>query len=178
MLTHFGESTALSATLETRIDAHEKERFISVPARRTANRLRNRIIDRDPPVSIPKTYRNPIAALRAARLPHSVTIEVERSRHVLEANLSEEASQLLAQSLVELRMLGADASLLSAIVQRLSLLAPRLTGSGGLAAWLTAVREVAQQARHCTLALLESSDEVLRHEECGRIMVRTAESGL
>ena len=163
MLTHFGESTGLSATLEKRIDTHEKERFISVPARRTANRLRNRIIDRDPPVSIPKTYRNPIAALRAARLPHSVTIEVERSRHVLEANLSEEASQLLAQSLVELRMLGADASLLSAIVQRLSLLAPRLTGSGGLAAWLTAVREVAQQARHCTLALLESSDEVLRH---------------
>lgn len=114
-------------------------------------------------MSIPKTYRNPIAALRAGQLPESVTLEVERSRHVLEANLSEESSQLLAQSLVELRMLGADAALLSAIVQRLSLLAPRLTGTGGLAAWLTAVREVAQQARHCTLALLESSEEVLRH---------------
>ncbi len=114
-------------------------------------------------MSIPKTYRNPIATLRAAQLPDSVTLEMERSRHVLEANLSEESSQLLAQSLVELRMLGADAALLGAIVQRLSLLAPRLTGSGGLAAWLTAVREVAQEARHCTLALLESSEEVLRH---------------
>jgi nitric oxide reductase NorD protein len=114
-------------------------------------------------VSIPKPYRNPIATLRAAQLPDSVTIEVERSRHVLESTLSEESSQLLAQTLIELRMLGADAALLGAIVQRLSLLAPRLTGSGGLAAWLTAVREVAQEARHCTLALLESSEEVLRH---------------
>jgi nitric oxide reductase activation protein len=114
-------------------------------------------------VSSPKTYRNPIAALRAAQLPDSVTLEVERSRHVLEVNLSEESSQLLAQSLIELRMLGADAALLGAIVQRLSLLAPRLTGSGGLAAWLTAVREVAQEARHCTFALLESSEEVLRY---------------
>jgi nitric oxide reductase NorD protein len=114
-------------------------------------------------VSIPKTYRNPVAALRAARIPDSVAIEVERARHVLEANLSEESSQLLVQSLIEMRMLGADAGLLGAIVQRLSLLAPRLTGTGGLAAWLTAVHEVAQQARHCTLALLESSEEVLRH---------------
>ena len=114
-------------------------------------------------MSIPKTYRHPIATLRAAWLPDSVAIEVERARHVLEANLSEESSRLLAQSLVELRMLGADAALLGAIVQRLSLLAPRLTGTGGLAAWLTAVHEVAQQARHCTLALLESSEEVLRH---------------
>ncbi len=96
-------------------------------------------------------------------MPESVGIEFERSRLALEAALSDEAAALLAESLIELRVLGADAALLGAIVRRLSLLAPRLTGPGGLAAWLTAVREVALQARHCTLALLESSDEVLRH---------------
>ena len=117
----------------------------------------------DTVASLPKTYRNPLATLRAAQLPDSVVLEVERSRQVLEAALSDEASHTLAENLVELRMLGADAALLGAIVQRLSLLAPRLSGPGGLGAWLTAVREVAQQARHCTLALLQSSDEVLRH---------------
>lgn len=111
----------------------------------------------------PKTYRSPLKALRQAQVPDSVVIELERSRRVLEATLSEEATDTLAENLVELRMLGADAHLLEAIVQRLSLLAPRLTGPGGLTAWLTAVREVAQQARHCTLALLASSEEVLRH---------------
>ena len=111
----------------------------------------------------PRTYRNPLTALRAAQVPDSVAVELERSRRVLEATLGEDASDTLVESLVELRMLGADAHLLGAIVQRLSLLAPRLTGPGGLDAWLTAVREVAQQARHCTLALLASSEEVLRH---------------
>ena len=114
-------------------------------------------------MSAPKTYRNPLATLRAAKVPDSVAIELERSRRVLEAALSEDAFDTLVESLVELRMLGADAALLSAVVQRLSLLAPRLTGPGGLNAWLTAVHEVAQQARHCTLALLASSEEVLRH---------------
>ena len=111
----------------------------------------------------PKTYRSPLKALREAQVPDGVVIELERSRRVLEASLGDEATDTLAENLMELRMLGADAHLLAAIVQRLSLLAPRLTGPGGLTAWLTAVREVAQQARHCTLALLASSEEVLRH---------------
>ena len=114
-------------------------------------------------MNVPKTYRNPLAVLRAAQVPDSVAIELERSRRVLEATLSNEASQTLADSLVELRMLGADAALLGAIVHRLALIAPRLSGPGGLRAWLTAVQEVAQHARHCTPALLESSEEVLRH---------------
>ena len=114
-------------------------------------------------MSAPKTDRNALAALRAAQVPDSVSIELERSRCILEATLSNDAFDTLVERLVELRMLGADAVLLSAIVQRLSLLAPRLTGPGGLDAWLTAVHEVAQQARHCTLALLASSEEVLRH---------------
>lgn len=111
----------------------------------------------------PRTYRSPLKALRAARMPDSVLMELERSRRVLEASLSNAAIDGLTESLVELRMLGADAALLGAIVQRLSLLAPRLSGPGGLDAWLTAVREVAQQARHCTPALLVSSEEMLRH---------------
>ena len=111
----------------------------------------------------PKTYRSPLKALRERQMPDSVLVELERSRRVLEATLSDEATDTLVENLVELRMLGADAHLLGAIVQRLSLLAPRLTGPGGLEAWLTAVREVAEQARHCTLALLSSSEEVLRH---------------
>ena len=111
----------------------------------------------------PKTYRNPLQALRETQMPDSVRVELERSRRGLEATLSGEATDTLVENLVELRMLGADAHLLGAIVQRLSTLAPRLTGPGGLEAWLTAVREVAQQARHCTLALLSSSEEVLRH---------------
>ena len=107
--------------------------------------------------------RNPLAALRAAQVPDSVGIALERARAGLEAALSEEASDALVDSLVALRVQGADAALLGAIVQRLSTIAPRLSGPGGLNAWLTAVREVALQARHCTLALLESSEEVLRH---------------
>ncbi len=113
--------------------------------------------------SDPRTFRSPLKTLRDAQMPESVGIEFERSRLALEAALSDEGAALLAESLIELRVLGADAALLGAIVRRLSLLAPRLTGPGGLAAWLTAVREVALQARHCTLALLDSSDEVLRH---------------
>ena len=111
----------------------------------------------------PKTHRSPLQALRETQMPDSVLVELERSRRVLEATLSDEATDTLVENLVELRMLGADAHLLGAIVQRLASLAPRLTGPGGLEAWLTAVREVAQQARHCTLALLASSEEVLRH---------------
>ncbi|MBE0546074.1 MAG: VWA domain-containing protein [Rubrivivax sp.] len=113
--------------------------------------------------SAPRTYRNPLAALRQAQVPESVGLELERARRVLESVLSDEAADTLAESLIELRVQGADAALLGAIVRRLSLLAPRLSGSGGLTAWLTAVREVAQQARHCTLAFLESSEEMLRH---------------
>ena len=96
-------------------------------------------------------------------LPYSVGIELERSRLALETALSGDAFDTLTQSIVELRMMGADAALLGAIVQRLALLAPRLSGPGGLNAWLTAVREVAREARHCTLALLQSSEKVLRH---------------
>ena len=111
----------------------------------------------------PKTYRHPLKQIAQVPLPDSVGIELERSRFALEAALSGDAFDALTESIVELRMMGADATLLGAIVQRLAALAPRLSGPGGLNAWLTAVREVAQEARHCTLALLQSSEEVLRH---------------
>ena len=109
------------------------------------------------------TIRSPLKALSASGLPDSVLVEIERSRKVLEATLSDEATDLLVNNLTELRTLGADAHLLGAIVQRLALLASRLTGPGGPEAWLMAVREVAEHACHCTLALLSSSEEVLRH---------------
>ena len=111
----------------------------------------------------PKTYRHPLKQIAQVALPDSVGIELERSRFALEAALSGDAFDALTESIVELRMMGADATLLGAIVQRLAALAPRLSGPGGLNAWLTAVREVAREARHCTLALLQSSEEVLRH---------------
>ena len=113
--------------------------------------------------SHPKTYRHPLKQIGQTPLPESVGVELERSRLGLEAALSGDAFDTLTQSIVELRVMGADAALLGAIVQRLALIAPRLSGPGGLNAWLTAVREVAQEARHCTLALLQSSEEVLRH---------------
>ena len=115
----------------------------------------------------PKTCRSPLNALREAQVPDSVVIELERSRRVLEASLSDEATDTLTENLVELRMLGADAHLLAAIVQRLSLLAPRLTGPGGLTAWLTAVREVAQQARlvHLLRALFDVAPALLAVEQ-------------
>ena len=114
-------------------------------------------------LSLPKAHRNPLATLRAAQVPDSVVFELQRARRVLDATLDEDALASLTDSLVQLRVMGADAALLSAILQRLCTIAVRLSGPGGLAAWLMAVREVAQQARHCTLALLASSDEVLRH---------------
>jgi len=115
----------------------------------------------------PKTCRSPLNALREAQVPDSVVIELKRSRRVLEASLSDEATDTLTENLVELRMLGADAHLLAAIVQRLSLLAPRLTGPGGLTAWLTAVREVAQQARlvHLLRALFDVAPALLAVEQ-------------
>ena len=114
-------------------------------------------------MSVPKTYRNPLATLRAAKVPDSVGVSFERARCALHENLGDAAASSLAEALVALRVHGADAALLDAIVQRAALLALRLGGPGGLGAWLSAVTEVAQQARHCTLALLESSEEVLRH---------------
>lgn len=113
--------------------------------------------------SHPKTYRQPLKQIAHTPLPHSVGIELERSRLALETALSGDAFDVLTESIVELRIMGADAHLLGAIVQRLATIAPRLSGPGGLGAWLTAVREVAHEARHCTLALLQSSEEVLRH---------------
>jgi len=113
--------------------------------------------------SNPRTYRHPLKALAGTLLPESVSIELDRSRYALEAALDGDAFDALAESIAELRMQGADAALLGAIVQRLCVLAPRLAGPGGLHAWLTAVREVAQEARHCTVAMLHSSEEVLRH---------------
>lgn len=114
-------------------------------------------------LSVPKTYRNPLVALRAAEVPDSVTVSFERARRALDESLGDAAASSLAEALVALRLHGADAALLDAIVQRAALLALRLGGPGGLSAWLSAVTEVAQHARHCTLALLESSEEVLRH---------------
>jgi len=111
----------------------------------------------------PKTCQHPLKQISQVPLPDSVGIELERSRFALESALSGDAFDALTESIVELRMMGADEALLGSIVQRLAALAPRLTGPGGLNAWLTAVREVAQEARHCTLALLQSSEEVLRH---------------
>ena len=117
--------------------------------------------------SDPRRLRHPLAtlgdALADAGLPASVGIEMARARKVLDATLDGNAADMLTESLATLRLQGADATLLGAIVQRLALLAPRLSGPGGLAAWLTAVQEVALHARPCTLALLASSEEVLRH---------------
>ena len=121
----------------------------------------------------PKTYRHPLKQISQVPLPDSVGIELERSRLALETALSGDAFDTLTQSIVELRMMGADAALLGAIVQRLALLAPRLSGPGGLNAWLTAVREVAREARHCTLALLQSSEEVLRHGSPAELLMWT-----
>ena len=121
----------------------------------------------------PKTYRHPLKQIAQVPLPDSVGIELERSRFALEAALSGDAFDTLTESIVELRMMGADAALLGAIVQRLAALAPRLSGPGGLNAWLTAVREVAREARHCTLALLQSSEEVLRHGSPAELLMWT-----
>ncbi|MBC7941131.1 MAG: hypothetical protein H7Z19_15480, partial [Chitinophagaceae bacterium] len=113
--------------------------------------------------SDPRRLRHPLATLGDAGLPASVGVELTRARKVLDATLEGDAADTVTESLVNLRLQGADAALLGAIVQRLAQLAPRLSGPGGLAAWLTAVQEVAVQARPCTLALLASSEEVLRH---------------
>ena len=101
--------------------------------------------------------------LPPASVPDSVAIELERARRGLDATLGEGTTDTLSDGLLELRRRGADAALLGAIVQRLVSLAPRLSGPGGLQAWLEAVGEVMVHARHCTMALLASSDEVLRH---------------
>jgi nitric oxide reductase NorD protein len=113
--------------------------------------------------SDPRRPRHPLATLGDAGLPTSVGLELARARTVLDATLDSGATDTLTASLVTLRMQGADATLLGAIVQRLAMLAPRLSGPGGLTAWLTAVQEVAEHARPYTLALLASSEEVLRH---------------
>ena len=80
--------------------------------------------------SHPKMYRHPLKQIAQTPLPHSVGIELERSRLALETALSSDAFDTLTESIVELRMMGADAALLGAIVQRLALLAPRLSGPG------------------------------------------------
>lgn len=121
----------------------------------------------------PRTFRSPLVTLRHGLVPDSVGIEFERSRLTLEKLLSPQATDRLVESLVDLRVMGADAALLGAIVRRLSSLAPRLSGPGGLESWLTAVREVAVRARHCTLALLESSEEVLRHGSPAELLLWT-----
>jgi nitric oxide reductase NorD protein len=123
--------------------------------------------------SDPRLFSNPLRALGREPLPHSVGVELDRSRRVLEAALGAEAVDTLADSLIVLRVHGADAVLLGAIIQRLSSLAHRLTGPGGLHAWLTAVQEVAQQAGHCTLALLSNSEEVLRHGSPAELLMWT-----
>ena len=102
-------------------------------------------------------------AQRLAQIPESVRIELDRSRRAIGTVLGAEAVEWLAESLAELRSQGADAALLMAIVRRVTHLAPRLAPPGGLQAWLTAVREVMEQARHCIPALLENSEAVLRH---------------
>lgn len=96
-------------------------------------------------------------------VPDSVAIELERARRGLDVALGEGTTDCVSDALLGLRRRGADAALLGAIVQRLVSLAPRLSGPGGLRAWLEAVAEVVVHARHCTLALLASSEEVLRH---------------
>lgn len=106
-------------------------------------------------------------------VPESVCIEFARSRPIIENVLNEKASERLAALLSELSMQGVDAALLSAIVRRLVHLGPKLTGQGGLDAWLSAVREVVQKARHCTIALLESSEEVLRHGSPAELLMWT-----
>ena len=107
------------------------------------------------------------------QLPDAVGIEFERLRHTIAATLAQDAESRLIDGLQELCSLGADAASLGSIVQRLPVLAPRLSGPGGLEAWLTALREVVQHAPHCTLALLESSEEVLRYGSPAELLTWT-----
>jgi nitric oxide reductase NorD protein len=96
-------------------------------------------------------------------LPASVGIELERATRVLDAALGARSGPVLSDALLELRGRGASAGLLDAVVRHATALAPRLDSLAGFAAWLTAVREVAEQDAACAMALLESSQEVLRH---------------
>lgn len=123
--------------------------------------------------SSPHTIHSSLETLQHGLLPDIVGIEFERSRLALEKLLSRQALARLIESLLEMSVMGADAALLGAVVRRLSLLAPRLDGPGELESWLTAVREVAAQARHCTVALLESSEEVLRHASPAELLLWT-----
>ena len=96
-------------------------------------------------------------------LPASVGVEVERATRVLDEALGGKAGPVLGHALLELRGRGASAGLLDAVVRHATALAPRLDSLAGFATWLTAVREVAEQDAACAMALLESSQEVLRH---------------
>lgn len=124
-------------------------------------------------MSDPRFRRNPLTSLREGQVPESVGITLERNRDTLERTLDGDDLDALVDSLIGLRMQGADAAMMSAIVERLATIAPRMSGAGGLQAWLTAVREVATQARPCTLAMLESSDEILRHGSPAELLMWT-----
>ena len=96
-------------------------------------------------------------------LPASVGMTVERATPLLETTLGVQASSTLTDALLELRRRGAHVGLLEAVARHAMAIAPRLTSLAGFATWLTAVREVAEQDAACAMALLESSQEVLRH---------------
>ena len=96
-------------------------------------------------------------------LPASVDIGFERAARMLEETLGRAAAPTLADTLLGLRQGGAGTGLLDAVVRHAALLAPRLASPSGFAMWLSAVREVAEQDAACAVALLESSEEVLRY---------------
>jgi hypothetical protein len=104
-----------------------------------------------------------VEADASVALPASVGVEVQRATRVLDEALGGKAGPVLGQALLELRGRGASAGLLDAVVRHATALAPRLDSLAGFATWLTAVREVAEQDAACAMALLESSQEVLRH---------------
>ena len=104
-------------------------------------------------------------------LPASVGIEVERATRVLDAALGGDSGPVLGDALLELRGRGASAGLLDAVLRHATALAPRLDSLAGFATWLTAVREVAGQDAACAMALLESSQEVLRHGPPAELLI-------
>lgn len=104
-------------------------------------------------------------------LPASVGIGVERAERGLDQTLGGAAGPLLVGALRALRSAGAHVGLLDAVVRHAATLAPRLGSLSGFSTWLTAVREVAEQDPACAMALVESSEEVLRHGPPGELLM-------
>lgn len=113
--------------------------------------------------SDPRSLLSPRVTSHDVPLPPSVRIDLAGVSAAIESALGPRGIDTLSHRLSQLQARGADAALMTEVVRKLSTIAPRLVGPGGLDAWLTAVCEVDQSAPHCTGALLQSSEEVLRH---------------